>query len=486
MMKRLFLYSVLIFAAFTACSDDDSFTTSRSALLTFSRDTVSLDTVFSAEPSSTYTFWAYNKNDEGLRLRQVRLQRGNQSGYRVNVDGIYLDNSLGSTVNDIEIRKGDSIRVFVELTSVKTNSDRPEEVKDDIVFTLESGVEQKVTLCAYSWDAITYDSIIVSNDTIINSLKPIVVKKGIKVEEGSTLIINAPSKLYFHSGAGIDVYGSLLVNPDSPDAADVVFRGDRLDRMFDYLPYDRVSGQWKGITFHSSSNNNYLLNADIHSSEHGIVCDSAEFDTGSLRLSLENVTIHNCKGPGLISYNSNISLVNSQFSNTLGDCVAIYGGRALIMYCTLAQFYPFSGNRGVALRFTNFYEDKDFPLYLECYNSIITGYSDDEFMGVTRDEDSEIPFVYYFYNSIMRTPKTEDMEQDEGEHFVSVIFEKADDEIQGKNHFACIDEDNLYYDFHLDSLSTAIGAGIAITQYPYDHDKNIRGDKPDIGCYQYR
>lgn len=219
MMKRLFLYFVLIFAAFTACSDDDSFTMSRSALLTFSRDTVSLDTVFSEEPSSTYTFWVYNKNDEGLRLRQVRLQRGNQSGYRVNVDGVYLDNSLGSTVNDIEIRKGDSIRVFVELTSVKTNSDRPEEVKDDIVFTLESGVEQKVTLCAYSWDAITYDSIIVSNDTVINSLKPIVVKKGIKVEEGATLIINAPSKLYFHSGAGIDVYGSLLVNPDSPDAA---------------------------------------------------------------------------------------------------------------------------------------------------------------------------------------------------------------------------------------------------------------------------
>lgn len=267
---------------------------------------------------------------------------------------------------------------------------------------------------------------------------------------------------------------------------DVVFRGDRLDHMFDYLPYDRVSGQWKGITFHSSSNNNYLLNADIHSSEHGIVCDSAEFDTGLLRLSLENVTIHNCKGSGLISYNSNISLVNSQFSNTLGDCVAIYGGRALIMYCTLAQFYPFSGNRGVALRFTNFYEDKDFPLHLECCNSIITGYSDDEFMGLTRDEDSEIPFVYYFYNSIMRTPKTEDMAKDEGKHFVSVIFEKADDEIQGKNHFAYIDEDKLYYDFHLDSLSTAIGAGIVITQYPYDHDKNIRGEKPDIGCYQYR
>lgn len=56
-------------------------------------------------------------------------------------------------------------------------------------------------------------------------------------------------------------------------------RGDRTDRMFDYLPYDRVSGQWQGIHLYSSSTQNSISYADIHSTMDGIVCDSAAFDS---------------------------------------------------------------------------------------------------------------------------------------------------------------------------------------------------------------
>ena len=50
-----------------ACNDDDSFTTSPNNLLTFSIDTVRLDTVFSRIPTSTRTFWVYNKSGDGVR-----------------------------------------------------------------------------------------------------------------------------------------------------------------------------------------------------------------------------------------------------------------------------------------------------------------------------------------------------------------------------------------------------------------------------------
>ncbi len=485
-MKRLFFYIMALTAALASCGDDDSFTTSRSALLSFSRDTVSLDTVFSTVPTSTQTFWVYNRNDDGLRLAQVRLLHGNQSGFRVNVDGTYLDNTLGSVAGDFEIRKGDSIRVFVELTSAATGRPEPQLVADDLVFTLQSGAEQRVNLKAWSWDALMVDSIIVRRDTVIAESKPVVVRRGIRVEEGATLTVNAPTAMFFHSGAGIDVYGRLLVNPAGEGRdGDVVFRGDRLDRMFDYLPYDRVSGQWRGITIHSSSTGNIVCNADIHSAEHGIVCDSAAYDADNVRLALENVTIHNCKGPGLTSYNSNISLVNCLISNTLGDCLSVYGGSALLVYCTLAQFYPFSGDRGVALRFTNFAGGYDYPLYmLECHNSLITGYAGDEIMGETRETETDVPFVYYFENVVMRTPETEEMK--ESEQYVNVVFETPDDSIQGKAHFKTVDEDNLYYDFHLDSLSTAIGRAHAIPAFATDRDGYDRGDTPDAGCYQYR
>jgi CheY-like chemotaxis protein len=119
--------------ALVGCEDDDSFTTSTSARLTFSADSVKMDTIFSAVGSRTYDFWVYNHNNDGLRLLSVRLLQGNQTGFRVNVDGAYLDNSLGAVATDLEIRKGDSIRVFVELTSALTGRDGPQLVEDNLV-----------------------------------------------------------------------------------------------------------------------------------------------------------------------------------------------------------------------------------------------------------------------------------------------------------------------------------------------------------------
>ena len=59
------------------------------------------------------SFWVYNRNDAGLRCTSVRLERGNQSGFRVNVRGEYLGAEVGYQTNNIELRKGDSLRVFV-------------------------------------------------------------------------------------------------------------------------------------------------------------------------------------------------------------------------------------------------------------------------------------------------------------------------------------------------------------------------------------
>lgn len=480
MRRHLYYIIITLLATLAACTDDDSFTTNRSYALSFSTDTVSLDTVFSTVPTSTQTFWVYNNSGDGLRLSNVRLQRGNQSGFRVNVDGTYLDNSAGSQVSGLEVRKGDSIRVFVELTSHLNGSDEPELVEDNIVFTLESGVEQRVNLRAFSWDADIYGSIVVSRDSTIAASRPLVVYGGITVDSSATLTINAPAKLYFHSGAGMDVYGRLLVNGTAAD--EVVFRGDRTDRMFDYLPYDRVSGQWKGIRLHSSSTGNRIVHADIHSSEYGIQCDSAAYDSINERLSLRYVTIHNCKGTGLSTHNANFSLSNCQITNTLGDCLAVYGGRALVVYCTLAQFYPFSADRGVALRFTNFKDGYSVPLRMfECYNTIVTGYADDEVMGEV--EDSTVAYGYYFSNCILRTPSITDSTQ--LALFPNVTMETPKDSIEGKKHFATIDEDNLRYDFRLDSLSTARGRALQLWQFADDRNGKARGDSPDIGCYQY-
>lgn len=444
-MKRIF-YVLAIVCCFVACQDDDKFSTSTGLRLTFLEDTLKMDTVFSRTPSSTYTFWVYNQNDTGIRMERVRLRRGNQTGYRVNVDGIYLDNANGSQTSDVEIRRNDSILVFVELTASETGQQDPVLLEDDLVFIHESGVEQKVCLQAWVWDAKKLYSPVILKDSVIESSVPLVIFGDLKVEEGVTLTIRNTT-LYFHDSSGLDVYGTLQTE-------DCVMRGDRLDDMFDYLPYDRVSGQWNGIRIRKTSKDNHFIRTEIRNPIDGIVCDSAAFDTDHYRVVMEQCIIHNCEGVGLSAVNSFVSLDHCQLTNTGGDCFAIYGGIAEINQCTLGQFYPFSADRGAAFRFTNFYGETDFPLYVNCAGSIMTGYADDVVMAEMRNEEPG-SFDYEFNRCLLRTPEVED----EPEHFIDIIWETPKDSIEGKKHFVKIDEDNLIYDFHLDSLSTAKGLG---------------------------
>ena len=265
----------------------------------------------------------------------------------------------------------------------------------------------------------------------------------------------------------------------------VVLRGDRTDWMFNYLPYDMVSGQWQGVKFHSSSYDNILTFTDIHGTFDGIVCDSS--DVSKIKLQLYNSTVHNCQGYGLKSINSNIDVRNCQITNTLHDCMAIYGGSTTLVHCTIAQFYPFDSNRGMALRFSNKYGDSMLPLErMECINSIVTGYGTDLISGENHDESNSIAYNYRFINSLLRTKKIED-----DENIINVIWEDITDEpngmdtVMGEYNFEMIDIDMQRYDFHLSSSSYAIDKADKNLSLPDDHDGNHRDDLPDIGCYEF-
>ena len=464
-MKRLFYILLSVSVIMASCTDDDSFSTSRSDLLSFGCDTLSLDTVFSTVPTRTYGFWAYNNSSDGLRISQVRLEHGNQTGFRVNVDGIYLDNTTGSQTSDIEVRKGDSLRVFVELTSAINGQDLPQLIEDNLSFRLESGVEQKVNLRAWSWDADFRDSIIVSQNMSISSSKPVVVRRGIRIDSTAILTITSPTVLYFGSTAGIDVFGRLCVEGEPGN--DVVMRGDRLDNMFDYLPYDRVSGQWRGIHFYGSSSGNALKYLDLHSASDAMVCDSCEVADTQM-LTLDNVTIHNCDGYGIKASDCRLSINNTLVSNTFGDCLSLDSAQATVTYSTFAQFYPFDANRGWAVRLTN--SKSSFT------NCLVTGYNEDVFLTDSLD--------FSFAHSIVRTIIEDTVIV--AEKFPSSVLESPKDSVHGDMHFRLIDIDNLAYDFRLDSLSTAIGKALPLPSVTIDRDGNPRSaSSPSIGCYEW-
>ncbi len=137
-MKHIKKYIWLVAAVFLAasCSDDDTFSTSTSDVLTFSVDTIRMDTVFSRVPSSRRSLWVYNKSGASLRCSSVRLANGSRSGFRVNVDGEYLGGESSYQATDVEVRKADSIFVNIELTSSPNNKIGPQLMEDNLVFTL--------------------------------------------------------------------------------------------------------------------------------------------------------------------------------------------------------------------------------------------------------------------------------------------------------------------------------------------------------------
>lgn len=456
-----------------SCSDEE-YSVSSSDLLSFSADTISLDTVFSCVPTPTKSFWVHNKTDRHIALSTVRLERGNQSGFRVNVDGVFLGHNTGYQTNDVEVRSGDSIRVFVELTSLANNNDEPRLLEDNLVFNLNSGAQQKINLRAFSWDAVILKDKEITSDTIFTADKPIVVYGSLNVAENATLTLDPGTTLYFNDQASLDVYGRLLCKGEAGN--EVTLRGYRLDHMFDYLPYDRVSGQWQGVKIHESSYGNKMNYTDLHSAFNGIEIDSCS--TEKMTLLMTSCTVHNCQGYGILNHCSYVELDNCQITNTLKDCFCTEAGLALLDNCTLAQFYPYDSNRGVALRFSS----AKGGVQLGCYNSIVTGYADDELMGEQGDTLST--FYYEFKNCILRTPKVETADS---VLFVNVLFENPNDTLpNGKEHFVLIDTDNLIYDFRLDSISPAIDRGDASLAMPTDRLGIRRDEKPDIGAYEYQ
>jgi hypothetical protein len=159
---------------------------------------------------------------------------------------------------------------------------------------------------------------------------------------------------------------------------------------------------------------------------------------------MNNSIVHNCKGYGIAGHNSSITLDSCQITNCLSDCLLADGGIVNVNHTTLAQFYPFSAQRGAALRFGTGRHGIEFY----SFRSLVTGYEVDVVFG--EKTDTTLTYAFYFEDCLLRTDSV-----NKPECFKNIIWETPKDTVQGKQHFRRIDEQNYYYDFRLDSISPA-------------------------------
>lgn len=464
-----------------ACGDLITWTADPSMRLRFAADTVKFDTVITGAASSARDVTVYNDSEDGVRIAQVRLKKGGESLFRVNVDGQFLAGGVGQ---DFEIWGKDSLclRLFVNVPV--DESDEIFERQDELIFTLESGVEQRLVLASSGMNVDILRAEVVSEDRVLAPRRPYQVFDSLVVAEGCTLTLPAGCTLMFHDGAELVVRGTLLCQ--GTQERPVTLRGDRTDRMFPYLPYDNTPNRWGGVRIGKSSRANRLEQTDLHSADFGIIADSTEWQqTDEPVLTIHNSVIHNIGGPGLILRGTTALVTGTQISNTRGHCVGVTGGDVRFIHCTLAQFYPFTAERGDALHLANREGETAVPLRRAHFlNCVITGYAEDVIMGDFEEKEGEEQVDYLFQNSLLRTEPSDDAER-----FREIKYDLRDSlEIYADKHFQTFDDHAFIYDFTPDTLSAIRGLADPQWALPYATDRlgrdRMADGEPDAGAYE--
>jgi hypothetical protein len=488
----LLLISILIFES---CRKDE-FTTDKSAKLAFSTDTVYFDTILTTVGSITKRFKIYNPNDQNIVISELYLGGGTNSPYRLNVDGV-----KGNTHKEIEIRRKDSLYVFVEVTIDPLNSNSPLIVCDSVI-CITNGNEQNVKLLSYGQDVH-----LLSNETINTQTwtadKPYLIAKSIALDSGQVLTIEPGTHIFLNYNQALFIYGKLIAKGTYENP--IVFRGARFDER-----YENAAGQWGGIYFDPMSKNNLLEYVNIRNANAGLQIGYPESKEGPT-IEITNCKILNSASYAMIAYNATVKSYNT----IIADCgqamfLILMGGEYNLYHLTgsnISAFYPGddywkrSTPSLIATNFYRFYEWNDYYQYenkvftndlnLNFYNSIIYGSLKNE---VGFYDTSVVAFHYKFDHCILKNQKDsfEYVKDDED------VYMKYDDismfNALKLNKGPKFKNDSLSkgeYIFDLDSLSSAIDSadiqlimGIPQLQSDYAGKSRIKDGKPDMGALE--
>ena len=442
------------------------------AHLRFSVDTVSFDTLFSGIGSTTAWVIIYNTYDRPALIDNVNLLSGGTTGFRFNLNG-----DPGPSLSNIRIPAGDSLFLFVELTSTEQGHPQPVYLEDALVFTSGANI-QTLHLDAWSWDAIRWNGKTILADTTLTGSRPILLYDSLVVAENVTLSLQEGTTLYMHDGARVLVYGRLDARGSMENP--VTFRGDRFDEVFIGLPYAYYPGQWYYIQLKATSFDNVLDHVRISGGYYGLVADSSSTDR--LKVSLTNSVLHNHVYNSLFSVCNKLEVANSLLSNSGEYTVFLLGGEAMFTHCTLANHINLITREGPTLVLANALLDAKeqevhYPLQATFRNCLITG-SQVEEIGFAFTENKAVSADVLFSHSLLRSTNLPIPRRD------SCLRTAA------TARFLSLGEDfnQNVYDFRIDSLSLArnLGSRSVALEYPLDlaGRSRLADEAPDAGAYE--
>ncbi|ESU25143.1 hypothetical protein FEDK69T_01100 [Flavobacterium enshiense DK69] len=420
-------YIYILFIGFiltlTSCRQDFEFEPSTGGLQ-FSKQTVYLDTVFTNIGSSTYTLKVYNNSDKDIKIPTLKLAQGENSKYRLMVDGI-----PGKVFNNVELLAKDSMFIFIETTidySEYANPDSEYLYTDKIEFSNISGAPQTVDLVTLVRDAYflypkrfsdgTYETLPIGEDEVYGFFldhndpvngdeynwtneKPYVVYGYGAVPTGETLNIRPGAKIHFHADSGLiigngatisalgdystyDSEGNILVDNE------ITFESDRLEPDF-----SDIAGQWGTIWMTEGSAGSFK-NVTIKNATVGLLIEH-----NPSVINMRDVQIYNCSNFGILARTATINGQNVVINNCgQAGLACSLGGDYNFTHCTFANYWPRPNQ--VPVYIDNGTLENPFALINANFtNCIIYGSSS---YGISLKNEGNTDFNYNFRNCLIK------------------------------------------------------------------------------------
>ncbi|MES2812784.1 MAG: hypothetical protein V4670_09980 [Bacteroidota bacterium] len=515
---RIYLFLIIVLlTSLTSCRKDFE-TVPSNGKLTFSKDTVYLDTVFTGIASSTYTLKVYNHSDEDINIPSIALEKGVNSNYRMMIDGMTGENGKGQIFSNVELLANDSLYVFIEQTSDIIDANPTDLLYTDKILFDAGSNQQDVDLVTLIQDAVflypnrtpdgdggyVYEELQIGDDpenTIkgfylddndpengdelhFTNEKPYVIYGYAAVPPAKTLTVDAGARVHFHDQSGIIVAntGSIQVNGgiSTTDALEneVIFEGDRLEPSFSEIP-----GQWGTILLTNGSTNNTFKHLTIKNSSVGLFIQGQDATT----VQIKNTQIYNSSVAGILARTGKINGENIVINKAGQYALACtLGGSYDFTHCTFANYW--SGSRqspAVLLDNTFFDGETTFVADLaqaNFTNSIIYGPNSIE-IGLKKNDAAAFNFdIKYCLIKFA----------DSGNQFTGTMYDFVKNPSSKNNIVSNFQTQNdpkfkeaYKNNLHIGLTSSVTGKGDLSYIIAQDIEGTNRSTPPDLGAYEH-
>ena len=440
---------------FQSCRDDFDYDPISSELR-FSKDTVSVDTVYNFSKSETYLLKIYNPENDDRVIPKIYLTRGNNSFFNINVDG-----KAGTSFENVPIRKKDSLFIFVEVNAQEAPLNP---LYDDEINFKTTNSSKKIKLLSWIEKAKIHakDATISSANWNVNEAQ--VIDGNLTVT--SDLTIDKGAKVYFKKGASLTVGNNAKLTVNGALNEEVKFRSARHDNKYDSIP-----DQWNKIELapNSTSKINY---AKIIGADTGLHVNNAKLD-------ISNAKIVNNQSYGILATNATIAGYNLVMNNSNLATLAIeYGGSYEFYHSTFANYYNFATGAGPAysLFLSNENNDKNVSALTKATFGNCIIYNERTPNAILLDKKDGAAFNYLFDTNVIHNADTSVLNVKTAPNFLASIT--LDPMFEDTNYFA--------NKLAVKNESPAKGKGkISFAQqYPLDYNGQPRGTTPTIGAFQ--